>query len=181
MPLPLIPIAIGLAGTAAGTALHAWLTGGTTDPWDDKDVFNARMREMHGLALALNTGFSTCKDFLADGASKQSWKTVMNNFGKFYRDTGTLVYMGPNSSHIAQAKDFASKFFFWTGEYNRYKCGHAVSPGSSTDPYAGSNPPPEPPSQQNWAEVVKWGAIGLGGAFVLKTLSDLFRDSRYYR
>lgn len=192
MPLPLIPVVIGSAGVAAGTALHAWLNQ-TVDAWADKDVFNARMRDMHTLALALNSGFSTCKPFMSNAPQLAAWRGARDNFGKFYADVGTLHYTSPNQSEIAQAKDYASKFYFWTGEYNRLQCGAPIgpvkpsptpSPGGGSipiqvDPYA--PPAPDPATagtQQDWGEIVKWSAIGLGGLIALKTVSDVFKKGR---
>lgn len=168
MPLPLIPIVLGTAAVGAGAALHAWLTN-ETDAWSDKTVFNTRMAELHRLALALNDGFAACPAFMADKAKLGSWQGNRDNFGAFYGEVGKLNYFDPSDEQIAQAKDFASKFYFWSGEYERLKCGTPVTPHEQKDPYT------EPPQPTDWLSVTKWAAIGVGGLFVLKTLSDLFR------
>ena len=172
MVLPLIPIAIGAVGVAAGAALHSWLTD-ENDAWEDKTVFKTRMREMHSLALALNEGFANCPAFMADKAKLTSWQGNRDNFGKFYGEVGTLNYFDPSSEQVAQAKDYASKFYFWSGEYERLNCGTPVSPHNNTDPY---NPTPKEPT--DWVPIIKWGAIGIGSLFALKTISDLFRPNR---
>jgi len=194
MTLPLIPIVLGSAGVAAGSALHAWLNQ-SVDSWSDKSVFNARMRDMHSLALALNSGFSTCAAFRANTSQLTSWRGNRDNFGKFFSDVGTLSYTSPSSSQISQAKDFASKFYFWTGEYNRLKCGAPIGPvrpapapapaptsGNAaplpvqTDPYAPSDPVLTPATTgQDWGEIIKWAAIGAGSLIALKTISDVFK------
>lgn len=173
MALPLIPIAIGLGAASAGAALNAWLTG-KSDPWDDKDVFNSRMRDMQTLAVAINEGFSRCKGIQNDHAQLAAWRGVRDGFSAFYKDAGTLVYSGPSDGQIAQAKQYASRLYFWTGEYNRLKCGGALESHQQTDP--GRDPVPGP--ETDWATIVKWSVIGLGGAFAIKTLADLFRDYR---
>lgn len=175
MPLPLIPIILGGAAVTAGAALHAWLTE-SSDPWDDKDVFNNRMREMQGLAQALNDGFSACKPFYADKAQVTSWRSTRDSFSKFYGATGTLNYMGPSGAQIAQAKTYASKFWFWSAEYDRLKCGGKVTPNGNTDPYAPDHPPDEP---TDWLTIVKWGGGGLLTLAAFKLLSDLIGPRRW--
>lgn len=176
MALPLLPLGLGLGGVAAGSALHYWLSNAKADPWEDKSVFNARMRDMQSLAQALNDGFSTCKPLLSSKPQLIAWRGARDGFSKFYGETGTLVYSSPSSEQIAQAKSYASKFYFWTGEYTRMKCGGAIAPANNTDPYALT---PDPtPANTDWVSIIKWGAIGLGSVFALKTISDLFRDFR---
>lgn len=170
MALPLIPIATGAAGVAAGTALHYWLTS-KPDAWHDREVFNARMRDMHSLALALNDGFSTCKAFTSNRTQLAAWRGLRDNFGKFYGEVGTLNWGSPNDAQVSQAKEYASKLYFWTGEYRRLKCGPAITPTTNTDPYSAND---EPPNPTDWAAVAKWAAIGLIGTYGLKTLIDLF-------
>jgi hypothetical protein len=179
MTLPLLPLGLGLGGVAAGSALHYWLSNAKADPWEDKSVFNARMRDMQSLAQALNDGFSTCKALLNSKPQLTAWRGARDGFSKFYGDTGTLVYSSPSSEQIEQAKAYASKFYFWTGEYTRLKCGGAVAPVNNVDPY-NPTPAPLPPvgPPTDWVSVIKWGAIGLGSVFALKTISDLFRDFR---
>jgi hypothetical protein len=175
MPLPVLPLSAGLAGVAAGTALHYWLTE-QADPWEDHKVFNARMRDMHTLALALNDGFSTCPAFQMSMPQLTAWRGARDNFSKFYSDVGTL-HFDPSTEEVEQAKSYASKFYFWTGEYNRLKCGSPLSPTTQVDPYAPPSPPPIPTST-DWTGIIKWSAIGLGGLFAIKTISDLFRTFR---
>lgn len=176
MSLPLIPIALGLTATAAGAALHAWVTGESADPWTDKTVFNARMRDMQGLAQALNDGFSSCAPFRRNAAQLTAWRAARDGFSKFYGDVGTL-YLDPSDEKVAQAKLYASKFYFWTGEYNRLKCGGAVGPvNPGGDPY---NPPPVvDPSPTDWLSVVKWTVGGLAGLYALKTINEIFGSKR---
>ena len=167
MPLPLIPIVLGGTALAAGAALHAWLTGKDADPWEESTVFNARMRDMQGLGLALNDGFANCKPFLSDPAQLSAWRTARDGFSQFYKDTGT-VYLDPSEETVAQAKSYASKFYFWVGEYNRLKCGGPLPQDDPKDPYA---PPAPAPNPTDWGQVVKWAAIGVGttalGLFLL--------------
>lgn len=171
MPLPLIPIAIGLSGVAAGTALNAWLNS-PNDAWADKAVFNARMRDMQTLAQSLNNGFSACPAFMSNPAQLQSWRGTRDGFSKYYGQVGTLVYTSPSDAEIEQAKSYASRFYFWTGEYNRLKCGAAIAP---TNPPLDPNNAPIPTQPQDWAGIIKWSAIGIGGILAIKTLSDAFK------
>lgn len=172
MTLPLIPIAAGTAGVAAGSAIHYWLTK-STDAWREREVFNARMRDMHSLALALNDGFSTCARFTSNHTQLSAWRGIRDNFGKFYGDVGTINWGSPSEAQVAQAKDYASKLYFWVGEYKRLKCGPAITPASNVDPYA-PNDPTETSNPTDWAAVAKWVAVGLVGTYGLKTLIDLF-------
>lgn len=177
MPLPLIPIAAGLTGVAAGTALNAWLNQ-PTDAWADKAVFNARMRDMQSLAMALNNGFSACPAFMKNTAQLQSWRGTRDGFSKYYGQVGTLTYTSPNDSEMEQAKSYASRFYFWVGEYNRLKCGGGapiVPTNPTIDPYNPNPPAPEPTQSQDWASIIKWSAIGVGGILAIKTLSDAFK------
>ncbi len=176
MVLPLIPIAAGVTGTAAGVALHHWITNDTPDSWEDKAVFNARMRDMQSLGVAINTGFIHCHAFLKDPAQPVAWRGARDGFSKFYETVGTLVYSSPNSAQIEQAKSYASKFFFWVGEYNRLKCGSNISPAGETYP----KPAASTTNPTDWAVVAKWSAIGIGGAFIVKTVTDLFKSHRGY-
>jgi hypothetical protein len=175
MTLPLIPIAAGATGVAAGVALNHWLSD-PGDVWENKATFNARMRDMFSLAQALNDGFATCPTFMAKRPQLESWRGARDNFGKFYREVGTLKYTSPNAGEIAQAKSYASKLYFWTGEYNRVcsKGAPLDAPGANTDPYA----PLTPTQPTDWLDAVKWGAIGIGGLIALKTLSDVFGKRR---
>lgn len=173
MVLPLIPIAIGTVGVAAGAALSSWLNGLSSDPWEDSAVFNARMREMHGLGLALNEGLKNCAKFKSNPAQIAAWKGLLDNYGKFYGETGTLSF-DPDSSEIAQAKDFASKFYFWTQEHEKL-CGGGITPSEPTDPYHKTDPVP---STTDYGKLITWGIVGFGALFALKTLNDLFRDYR---
>lgn len=170
---PVSPLTLGLGAASAGAILHSWITGEDADPWEDKSIFNNRMREMHGLAIALNTGFASCKPFLSDKAQLQAWRNARDSFSSFYKDVGTLVYSSPTSEQVSQAKSYASKFFFWEGEYNRLKCGRALSQSSSKgDIYSPADKPPEKPI--DYVAIIKWSAIGLGSLYALKTINDLF-------
>ena len=168
MPIPLIyPLLIG--GVAAGAALQAWL-GATEDAWDDKNTFNARVAEMHGFALALNNGLAGCQAFMSHPAQLAAWRNVRDGFGKWYSEVGTLTTFDPSDSEIAQAKDYASKFYFWNTEYERLKCGDHISGAGGKDPYAQNDPIP---SQTDWAPIIKWAAIGIGLAYAGKIVTDL--------
>jgi len=183
MPLPLLPIALGLAGTAAGAALHAWITGESPDAWTDKDVFNARMRDMQGLAMALNTGFAGCKPFMSSTAQLTAWRAARDGFSKFYGSVGSL-YFDPSPEKVEQAKGYASKFYFWTGEYNRLKCGGKLTPtntngGSKPSPSLFDDPAPAPSVPvTDWLSIVKWTVGGLAGLYVLKTLNEIYGKGR---
>lgn len=171
MVLPLIPIAIGAAGVAAGAALQHWIAGTSPDPWEDATVFNARMREMHGLGLSLNEGLKTCKAFTTNAPQVSAWRTLIDTFGKFYTEVGTLSW-DPSEAEVAQAKDFASKYYFWTEEYNRICSSNRLTPTEKTDPY---KPAPLPDTPTDYAGIIKWSAIGLGSLIGLKLISDLLR------
>lgn len=178
MPLPLIPIAIGLGGTAAGAALHHWLTT-EPDAWKDSDVFNNRMREMHGLALAINDGISTCKAIMSNKAQLGAWRATRDGFGAFYKNTGTLTF-DPSAETVAQAKSYASKFYWWAHEYERLCQKGAITQDKPVDPYQPA-PPPTPDSAAtplDYVGLIKWGSIGIGSLFLIKTLSDLFATRR---
>jgi len=182
MSLPLIPIALGLAGTAAGAAIHAWITGESPDPWTDKTVFNARMRDLQGLAMALNDGFSTCKPFMSNKAQLTAWRAARDGFSKFYGDVGSL-YFDPSEEKVEQAKQYASKFYFWTGEYNRLKCGGKLAPtnptNGGTSPTGYDDPPPPAPGvPTDWLLIVKWTVGGLAGLYALKTVNEIFGKGR---
>lgn len=173
MVLPLIPIAIGLTGTAAGAALNHWLTN-TPDAWSDRNVFNARMRDMQLLATALNTGLTHCPEITSNDAQLSAWRAARDGFSRFYHDIGALNYLGPNDAEIEQAKSYASKFYFWTGEYNRLDCGSKIP--TPIDP--AKPPAPVGSNLTDWATIIKWSVIGIGGAFLIKTVSDLFKTYR---
>lgn len=175
MPLPLIPIVIGTVGVAAGAALTSWLNGMSSDPWEDSKVFNARMREMHGLGLALNEGLKNCAKFKSSPAQVSAWRSLIDNFGKFYGDVGTLTF-DPGEEEVAQAKDFASKFFFWTQEHDKLCEGGHVGPNQPVDPYGNNDPPPNKPV--DYGQVILWSAIGFGTLFALKTLNDVFSSNK---
>ncbi len=175
MPIPLIyPLVIG--GMAAGAALQAWL-GQAEDAWEDKNTFNARVAELHGFALALNNGFAGCKPFMSNAAQLAAWRNVRDGFGKWYGEVGTLTTFDPSDSEVAQAKDYAAKFYFWNSEYERLKCGGHIS-GGGEDPYHKNDHPTPDALAVDWASVIKWGAIGIGCAYAGKILLDVMPQRR---
>ena len=173
MPLPLIYV--GAAGAmAAGAALHAWLTSEPPDAWEDSDVFNARMRDMQNLALALNDGFATCPEFMRDKPQLASWRGVRDGFSNFYKEVGSYHYSDPSKEVIDQAKAYTSKFFFWSQQYENLKCGRSL------DAPKPETPKPTLPvtDAHDWASTIKWAAISLGGLYLLKTVNDIFGIGR---
>ena len=161
------------AGAAASAALGYWFSQ-PEDAWKDNDVFNARMRDMQALAEALQAGFAKCPAFLKNAPLLQSWRGARDGFSKFYGDIGTR-YLDPNESIVAQAKDYAARFYQWNLEYTRICGGPNLAPTPQIDPYA---PPPPADTGTDWVGVAKWSAIGISGAFLLKTLSELFAPRR---
>lgn len=168
-------IAGAAAVAAATTAISEWFSRSSkdNDPWEDKEIFNNRMAELQAFAAALQSGFTNCPTFLKDNAQLLAWRGVRDGFSSFYSDVGKLLLLNPNTAQVEQAKSYASKLYFWGGEYARLKCGAALAAKTAADPYAGpTSPPPTLPT--DWVGIIKWGAIGLGGMFLLKTVKDLF-------
>jgi len=161
---------------AAGAALNHWLTA-DPDAWNDKDVFNSRMRDMQGLAEALQNGFSQCQAFTKNEAQVKAWRTTRDGFSRFYGDVGRLDYLGPSSAQVSEAKQYASRLYWWADEYvRRYRCGPALvsdSGGIVPTPYE----PPKPKTENpfDWGEALKWGAI-LGISYLgYKAFTDVRR------
>lgn len=177
MPLPLIPLAAGgTALVAAGAALSYWLTSKDADPWEDKTVFNARMRDMQAVATALQSGFASCPAFTRNPPTVLSWRGTRDGFSKFYADVGKQVYFAPPVEQVAQAKDYASKLYYWTAEYNRLQCGGSIPTQAVIDSPVPT--PPAPGTVTNWEGIIKWSVIGVGTLYVLKSLNELFGRSR---
>jgi hypothetical protein len=171
-------VAAAAAVAAATTAISEWFkrTSSDNDPWEDREIFNNRMQELQSYAGALQTGLVTCKQFMSNAAQVAAWRGVRDGFSSFYGTVGTLTVFSPNTAQVAQAKSYASKLYFWGGEYARLKCGTSLVSTTTTDPYTPTDPahPAGPTLPTDWAGIAKWSAIGIGGAFLLKTLKDLF-------
>jgi hypothetical protein len=169
----------GAAAVGATTAAIAeWFKRSSpdNDPWEDREIFNNRMGELQAYAVALQTGLAGCQTFLKSAAQVAAWRGVRDGFSKFYGTVGTLNLLNPSTAQVEQAKSYASKLYFWGGEYARLKCGGALSSTKPTDPYNTTDPnnAPAPTLPTDWTGIIKWSAIGIGGAFLLKTLKDLF-------
>lgn len=174
MILPLI--IAGAAGAAAlGAYLNSWLSD-DHDAWRDADVFNARMREMQQTALVLQDALARCPAFMNDKNQVQSWRVARDGFSKFYGDVGK-VWMDPSDEVIAQAKDYATRFYQWAGQYDRYKCGTPLSA------YDKPIQPPSPDPDPHHAWMDHPAAPWLAGAGALVALGFVLghRGPGYYR
>jgi hypothetical protein len=173
-------VAAAAAVAAATTAISEWFkrTSTDNDPWEDREVFNNRMKELQSFAVALQTGLVTCPVFMKNAAQVAAWRGVRDGFSSFYSSVGTLTVFSPNTAQVAQAKSYASKLYFWGGEYARLKCGTSLVSTNTPDQYTATDKPAPAPVGStlptDWAGIAKWSAIGVGGAFLLKTLKDLF-------
>ena len=175
MPLPLIPIGIAIGSAALGAILHAWATD-SHDAWADKDVFNARMRDLQRLGESLNAGFAKCPSLQNDAAALAAWRGARDGFSRFYKEVGTLNVFSPSEAETQQAKQYSSTFYYWADEYVRRQCGSAIV-GAGTNPSeAAATPKPSPDAwtAADYLSTVKWIVIGAGGLYGLKLIHDLF-------
>ena len=120
-----------------------------------------------------------CKPFLANKPQLIAWRAARDDFSKFYRDVGT-IHFDPSAEKVEQAKGYASKLYFWTGEYDRLKCGGKVAPSGGNSPTGYDAPPPPDPNATptDWLLIVKWTVGGLAGLYALKTVNEIFGKGR---
>lgn len=180
MPSPKTYIAGAAAVAAATAAISEWFSRSSddNDPWEDKEIFNNRMAELQAFAVALQTGLVACPAFMGNAAQVAAWRGVRDGFSSFYGDVGSLILLNPNTAQVSQAKSYASKLYFWGGEYSRLKCGAALAAANNRDPYA-APATPDVTIPTDWTGIIKWSVIGLGGVIVFKAVKDLLMPSRH--
>lgn len=164
MPVPLIALAYAVpAALAAGAAAWEWLRPGKDPEWDDKTVFNDRMRQLHTGIQNLNDALAQCKGFMTTTGELSAWRTYKANWTKYYGDVGKLEYLGPSSAQIANAKQYASQLIHWVEILKAHKeCLALAPPGPAI-------PPPPPPGD----ELPSWALpAAIGAALALYAVSQ---------
>jgi hypothetical protein len=177
--LPAIPPLVvgGTVAAAAVGALILLVQSATADDWSDKAVFQANMRKIHSAMLALqclvggaqagqplvdSLGATVCpggtKPVCTLPAAKLAqWRSLRDNFAKFWTDSWgwTTVYI--SSAQAQQAKRFAIDFEqFYRGLQST--CGGAL-PNIP-------EPPPTPDTTPGWVKYATWG-VGLVAVIAL--------------
>lgn len=165
MPVPLIVLAYAVpAALAAGAAAWEWLRPGKDPEWDDKTVFNDRMRQVQSGIQNLNDAFAQCKGFMSNSGELSAWRTFKNNWTKYYADVGKLDYLGPSSAQIANAKQYASQLVHWVDVLKSHKECVELAPNTPTAP------PNLPPSE---GDLPSWVApAAIGAALALYAMSQ---------
>lgn len=119
MPLPLVAIP-WIIGALGGGLLTAWAMD-SNDVWDDAEVFNSRMLEIHTGILQLNRLFSTCQAFKDRPDTVIAWKQFIVLWTTYFRNVGN-VWFSPSDAEIAEAKRFAQKLALYIDTYKNM-CG----------------------------------------------------------
>lgn len=181
------------AGTAAAAiaGLILLVQNATADDWADKTVFQANMRKIHSAMLALQciVGGAQPGEALVDSLGSvicpggtrpvctlpagtlAQWRSLRDNFSKFWGETTKFATLYISSAEGQQAKRFAIDFAAF---YN--SLGSLCAQQGTTLPSI--PPPPETPSTTPWLTYAAWGLGALAVIAVANSAKSIFAGSQ---
>jgi hypothetical protein len=160
-PEMLIPIAAGIAGTAAISAFlgdKSWATG-------DYNMWMGRMNATFPVWDKLGWDSGCWKKY---PNKRAEWKGFWTAFGNHYRDHGQVsTYSFLSDAEEGPARVFLQDMARWSTWFGK-NCG--LDAGTTPfNPNAGDPTQPE----NAFGGYLKWGAIAIGGLVALNVISGL--------
>ena len=164
--LGVIPL-IAYGGAAAASALTAWAMS-SSDEWEDVDVFNARMADMHASMRDMNRfADSQCPNWKPSNPKYAEWKRLINGFGGFYGKVGG-VSLNVTAGEAKQAKDYARALAAFAAYFTK-SCGIK----------GGYKAPPTPPKPAGGFDLGTFiSGLGTGGMVAAGVLAYLLLKDR---
>jgi hypothetical protein len=180
------------AGTAAAaiSGLILLVQNATADDWSEKTVFQANMRKIHSAMLALqcivggaqvgqplidSLGSTICPGGTAPvctlpAGTLAQWRSLRDNFSKFWGETTKFATLYISSAEGQQAKRFAIDFAAF---YN--SLGTICRQQGTMLPSI--PPPPSEPSTTTWITYAAWGLGAFAVIAVANSAKSIFAGS----